>query len=165
MTIPSVLAERSATWQDELHDWGYELEWVGFEVPNEIRLRARRREDFGPPEVRIDVREAWLSGADPDELDTDRHGCYLEGASRHAQFGPAGDPESADRLDVDRTKSPGTRIHRHPLGSPNSTRVPCPLPTPDGWLASIEELVYRQTPEELKPSDEEDDKDLEDVLD
>jgi hypothetical protein len=148
MSVESVLGERYVLWTDELYDWGYVIEphprpaaW------NEIIIRARRSELYGDPSVVIDIAEAWADGSDPDGLRITSGGCFLAGASWHAQFPRAG-AVGAERFDVDRTKPAGLIVHRHPLGQPNEVRKRARWHRPETWLGHIERLILEDEDEE-----------------
>jgi hypothetical protein len=144
MSVESALANRYALWHRVLcDDFGYE-EVAPVRPPrseNELVIRAVRP-PFEPVEaVAIDVRETWLPGDDPD-LGLALHGCFLTISSWHAQVNIETGTAGAERLDVDRNKSPGVRIHRHPLGESNDVREPAaPLKHPDAWVQHLEEVI------------------------
>jgi hypothetical protein len=141
MTVSSVLDDRYARWANELFDWGY----VAEKPPRpceyrQIRLRAVRSREFGPPAIGIDIHELWLPGSDPHALGTDHHGCHLHHSGWSAQIGGPSE-EDTERHDVDREKPKHLIIHRHPIGQPNKVRQPAALLQPEAWLAGIDEIV------------------------
>jgi hypothetical protein len=141
MSVDSVLDDRYAMWVDELDAWGYEIEEPPRPAPlSGILIRGRRPESFGLPCVVIDIAETWQAGADPDGLRITNRGCFLLGASWHAQFPTSGDA-GAERLDVDRTKSRTLMVHRHPLGESNEVRESVRWQRPGAWLERIELLI------------------------
>jgi len=143
MTIASALRERVARWNDELDGYGYVLGPPGRAATQlaEMVVSARRPTTYGGPPAKIEVRELWVPGADPDGLDLEAHGCYLHTASWHAQIFDSGDT-GAERLDVDRRKPRELIVHRHPLGEPNDRRDPAaPLAAPERWIESVEALI------------------------
>jgi hypothetical protein len=116
-------------------DFGYE-EDVPAKAPlaSELALRAVRPRFGAAPAIAIDIRESWLPGTDP-ALGLDLDGCWLLVSSWHAQIEPLNGERGAERLDVDRRKTPELWVHRHPLGQPKGIRVPAaPLMHPDAWV-------------------------------
>lgn len=143
MTIDSVLRERVARWSDELDGYGYALAPPGRMATQlgELVVSARRPTTYAGPSAKLEVRELWLPGADPDGLGLEAHGCYLLVASWHAQIFETGDI-GAERLDVDRRKPAELVVHRHPLGEPNARREPAAtLSAPEAWIERVEAII------------------------
>lgn len=139
------LTNRIVRWCRALDLYGYIVETpVRINVQlEEVVLRARRPALYGDPTVLLDVRELWHPGKDHDDLSLDAEGHYIRGASYNAQI--EGDqPENAERLDVDRSKSRSLIVHRHPYGQPNSVREPTRFLSPERWLQDIEEIVFER---------------------
>lgn len=143
MTQSSVVQHRGGLWVTELQDWGYEIGTPHHAdvVDGQLVLAARRRAEFGLPEVEISIRELWLPGPDPDRFSPVLEGCYLHSHSWHAQFDPARGDVAA-RLDLDRSKPRSVWLHRHPLGEPNELKEPVDNESLFDWLHHIEWLIY-----------------------
>ncbi|HYB31730.1 MAG TPA: hypothetical protein VEF89_34430 [Solirubrobacteraceae bacterium] len=144
MTQASVVQHRSGLWVTEVQDWGYEIRTppdAGV-VEGQLVVAARRRAEFGLPEVEITIRELWLPGRDPDRLSPVLEGCYLHSHSWHAQFDPARGDVAAERLDLDRSKARSLWLHRHPLGQPNEVKDPVDNESLFDWLHRVERLLY-----------------------
>lgn len=144
MSVKSALADRYSLWLRLLcEDFGYQEQALGRSPRsgNEFVLRAVRP-GFGPVHpVTVEIHETWRTGSDS-EFGIDLHGCFLLAASWHAQVVAGRGDEGSERLDVDRTKGSGLRVHRHPLGEPNHVREPAaPLKHPDAWVQHLEELI------------------------
>ena len=143
MTIASVLRERTTRWRDELDGYGYVPSDAARPASRlgELMVSAARPTTYGGPAARLDIRELWLPGRDPDGLGFEAQGCHLHVASWHAQILDRG-TEGAERLDVDRRKPTDLFVHRHPFGEPNERRVPAaPLVAPERWIEEIELLI------------------------
>lgn len=143
MTLASITALRRSLWCEGLVDFGWEVIVVEDKRPTGLVAVSARRPVFTGPPIALFVREEWVRGADPDGLGLDAHGCFLRRSSWHAQVHAYPRAECAYRLDVDRAKIGGLRIHLHPFGQPNDVRLPrSNLGTPEQWLVEIEELYY-----------------------
>jgi len=147
MSVESALADRYSLWWHLLcEDFGYQEQAPGRSPRsrNEFVLRAVRPDFASVQPVTVEIRETWRNGTDF-ELGIDLHGCFLLAASWHAQIVAGQGDEGSERLDVDRTKSPDLRVHRHPLGEPNRIREPAaPLKHPDAWVQYVEQLVAKR---------------------
>lgn len=91
-------------------------------------------------DVLLEVSERWASGHDPlEDRRLEAEGCYLEVGKWLIQVESGGDL-GAERLDViPQPDDLHPRVHRHPYGRPNDTRVVVhDLPVPDAWLSSVD---------------------------
>lgn len=142
MTTLSFLLGRVARWWRILDLYAYELARSSEVHANEslLRLHAARPALLGGPRTRIDVREIWRPGRDPQALTPTVEGNHLQRASWHAQIGGR-DTTNAERLDIDRTKPAELMRHRHPYGSSNDVRQATTISTPEAWLLQIETTV------------------------
>jgi hypothetical protein len=141
-----ILKARTAHWCGLFVDWGYEIKDPPRSpiLPDSVFVFARRPTAYGGPPLTATIEERWLEGSDPDGLRLELGSCYLAHSSWHAQFDDVeeGADRFAERLDVDRTKPADLKIHRHPFGAPNATRIPeSNLVAPDVWLEGVELLV------------------------
>ena len=87
----------------------------------------------------LTVDERWEVGEDPlGDRRLEAEGCFVEALTWHLQIGPESADAGAERLDV--VPAPDAthpRIHRHPYGTRNATRIPTQLPPPDPWLHAV----------------------------
>jgi len=146
MTIHSLLTNRAARWGRVIDLHGYLVEQPDRAMTQlgECALRARRPDPYGDPAVLLDVHELWLPGPDPDGLELEAEGCYMQGSSWNAQI-DGERAEDAERLDVDRSKPRRLTIHRHPYEQPNEVREPAQhLAAPECWLQEVEEIVFQR---------------------
>jgi hypothetical protein len=145
VSLPGIIHQRVVTWLTEAFDFGYERDESAEVIRADgFTLRFRRRGDYGPPPVILDIREDWAEG--DDDLDGPRletFGCHLVEASWHAQIDPGAGAFGAERFDVDRSKPPQLVIHRHPFGEPNDVRVPDNALAPRHWLDRVARETYR----------------------
>jgi hypothetical protein len=150
MTLESIVNARIALWSDVLFDYGYNPVRADA-LPGGFTLRATRRVEFEEPRVAITVAETWQRGPDPERLRPTEHGCHLLVCSWHAQI--TGGDAGAERLDIDPTKPVRLRVHAHPFGQTNASRVPTRSVAVERWLEIVERRLIglanlADTPEE-----------------
>lgn len=139
-----VAGMRFALWQNELHQWGFELLTPSLvpRRPGEFISEGRYPLAAGTPGLQITIKELWGDGRDSEQLaGADEEGAYLIGASWHAQFTTGegmNSEQEAMRLDLDRRKPRDLWVHEHPFGAGNDQRDSRPaVPSPGQWLAEV----------------------------